>query len=175
MASVTITTTVPPWVKIFASLNPAEVEIIEMTHPSITGFGKTEDSIEARMGESVFILRKCLTQQMVSTLQKKAVPTFPAIHAISSRKRTRVGTTEYHAWQAVRYQNCDCTYAYEGTTRHALYHNDPVVVDYCNVARQPESVSAFLQHTMDGIVNPLEEQDDFHHAKQHPLNVVILN
>ena len=28
---------------------------------------------------------------------------------------------------------------------------------------------------MDGIVYPLEEQDDFHHAKQNPLNAVIVN
>ena len=58
---------------------------------------------------------------------------------------------------------------------HTLYHNDPVIVDYWDVTRQPESVTEFLRRTMDAIVNPLEAQDDFQHAKHHPLNAVILN
>ena len=109
MASVT---TVPPWVQFFAALNPDENEIIEMTHPSITGIGNIEDPIEARIGESVFIIRKCLTQAMVKTLENAAVPTFPAIHATARKKHkaTKVGNSTYHAWQAVRYQNCACMY-----------------------------------------------------------------
>ena len=35
--AMTLVTSVPPWVDVFAGLNPKEVEIIEMTNPFITG------------------------------------------------------------------------------------------------------------------------------------------
>ena len=176
MASVT--TTVPHWVKHFAALNPDEVEIIEMTHPSITELEKADQPIESRMGETVFILRKCLTQQMVKALQKKAVPTFPAIHRIATtEKRTRVGSQHYHSWQAVRYQNCTCKYNYSGTRAHKLYHYTQKDPANLHEHQQPHDVYHMLDalwSSQTGLFSFIEK--NFVHASRVcPINAVILN
>ena len=137
--------TVPPWVYGFSKLNKNEVEIVEMTHPRVTGEGSEDQKIEDRMNFTVFLLRKAISQERQQELSTLAPNTFRDIQRVRKTLRgTQVGTQPYHAWQAVRYQNCDCKYQYEGTTRHTSYHNEPVNVDYWDMECQPVSVTAFL-------------------------------
>ena len=111
---------VPPWVYAFSKLNNGEVEIVEMTHPRVTGMAQPDQAIEDRMEFTVFLLRRAIPQEGLQKLSKLAPKTFRDIQEIKNTIRgTQVGSQNYHAWQAVRYQNCDCKYAYEGTARHA--------------------------------------------------------
>ena len=79
-------TPVPPWVQIFADLNPENVQIIEMTNPIITEMGPGEQPIEERMKETVFLLRNCLKETMVNRLEELVDETFDAIRRESKKK-----------------------------------------------------------------------------------------
>ena len=139
-------TTVPPWVQIFAAFNTENVEIIEMTNPIITGMTNEKEPIEARLHESVFLLRICWTPAMVKTLESIVVKTFPAIQEShrKQQKATRVGNQSYHAWQSVRHQNCSCMYNYAGTKNHILYHYTPIMDDLVNEEKQPALINQML-------------------------------
>ena len=65
---------VPPWVQVFADLNPREVQIIEMTNPIFTG--RADQPIIERMHESVFLLRNGLTPDMKKRLEGVVEKTF---------------------------------------------------------------------------------------------------
>ena len=120
-------TCVPPWVQVFADLNPENVQIIEMTNPIITEMGPVAQPIEERMKETVFLLRNCLTPTMVRRLEDLVDETFDAIRtdSVKGDRATQVGSQTYHAWQAVRHQNCSCFYYYAGTRSHTLYKYTP--------------------------------------------------
>ena len=66
-------TCVPPWVQVFADLNPENVQIIEMTNPIITEMAPVDQPIEERLHESVFLLRKCL-KHWKTLLMKPSLP-----------------------------------------------------------------------------------------------------
>ena len=177
MASGTITTTVPPWVKIFASLNPAEVEIIEMTNPIVTGMASVDQPIQERLHESVYLLRNGLTPDMVKYLEGIVGETFPAIAATSSLKATRAGNRGYHSWQAVRYQDCTCKYEYAGNARHKLYQYAPMDQYVVDEHKQPKVVSQLLEALWSkkkGILATQEEK--FQHVSSLcPMNALIVN
>ena len=120
-------TPVPPWVQIFAALNPEGVQIVEMSNPIITGMARPDQPIVERMGETVFLLRNCLKEPMVNRLEELVDETFDEIRTESTKKdrATQVGHQTYHAWQAVRHQNCSCFYYYAGTRSHTLYKYTP--------------------------------------------------
>ena len=175
-------TRVPPWVQVFAGLNPEKVEIIEMTHPIITGLAPKDQPIEERLNESVFLLRNGLKPEVVKHLENLVDTTFPAIREHSDRghRATQVGKQSYHAWQSVRYQNCNCFYPYAGTARHTLYHYKPDVEehdveDQWQTTSQPDEVSKLLEAlwSENGILAPQENK--FPHAKLCPMNALIVN
>ena len=171
-------TRVPPWVQIFADLNPENVEIIEMTNPIITEMAPVDQPIEERLHESVFLLRNGLTPAMVKRLENIVDKTFPAIQNQSTRlhRATQVGKQSYHAWQSVRYQNCNCFYPYEGTARHTLYHYTPVQEHVVDNQEQPAVVTQLLEElwSSKGILAPQENK--FPHAQKHcPMNALIVN
>ena len=174
---------VPPWVQIFAALNPDGVEIIEMTDPIVTGMASVDQPIQERFHESVYLLRNGLTPDMVKYLEGIVGETFPAIAATSfnTTKATRVGKGGYHSWQAVRHQNCTCMYKYAGTRAHKLYQYEPMDAPMdqyvVNKHMQPKVVSQLLEALWSkkkGILATQEEK--FQHASSLcPMNALIVN
>ena len=86
-----IITGVPP-----ADINPGNVEIIEMTNPIITGMASVDQPIEERLHESVFLLRRCLPEKVVRSLEMSVVNTFPAIQATHRKRHKRHAALSFH-------------------------------------------------------------------------------
>ena len=170
---------VPPWVQVFASLNPDGVEIIEMTDPIVTGMASVDQPIQERIHESVYLLRNGLTPDMVKYLEGIVGETFPAIAATSfnATKATQVGKQGYHSWQAVRHQDCTCKYEYAGNAHHKLYQYAPMDQYVVDEHKQPKVVSQLLEALWSkkkGILATQEEK--FQHASSLcPMNALIVN
>lgn len=118
---------VPPWVFAFSRLGVGQnVEILEMSHPRLTGLAGAEQPIEDRMGYTVFLLRRAIPVGTLQTLSELAPNTFKDIQTNKTTTRgTQVGCQSCHAWQAVEEADCSCKYKYAGTNRHTLYHRTP--------------------------------------------------
>ena len=73
---------VPPWVYALSKLNKSEVEIVEMTHPRLTGIGEPDQAIEDRMEFTVFLLRRAIPKEGLQKLSKLAPKTFRDIQEV---------------------------------------------------------------------------------------------